>query len=199
MKESKNNMQFALAIQYITSHPDCIPILKKRWRTDDVYIACMEDEPSIFQYIPKPSLKVIKAALRLDGENIRYIKKKMRKTLPPEFYIIAVDSNARGALPYIPKKYISAEVKEQIFESDPELLLANNLALVENDFIRAQIEEDPSRIKYVKDPSNELKCLALSKSPNTALYYDSLTEEMMDIIDEMYPSLRDSLPNYTRK
>ena len=197
-KETRDRRNLALVIHHIVNHPDCIPLLKNKWRTDDVYIACLEEEPSIFQFIPHPTLKVIKTALQLDGENIKYVKKKARKDLPPEFYLIAVDSNPRGSLPYIPKKYVPTELRERVFEKDPSLIIDNDLKIIENDFIKAQIEEDPARIKFVKDPSNELKCIALRKNPNVALYYDYLTDEMMDIIDELYPSLKDSLPNYRR-
>lgn len=198
-KSNKKGELTASAIKAIVEHPKLIPLFKKSLTEDCILMVCLEEDPTIFQYIPKPSLKVIKKGLELDGGNLRHIKKKVRKTLPSEFFLIALDSNPAGAIPYIPKDLIPAQVKEQLLMEDPDLLKQNNVDLVETAFLKNQIEEDPSKIKYIVNPSNELKCMALRKDPNIALYFDELTNEMMDIIDEMYPSIRESLPNYTRK
>ena len=138
-------------------------------------------------------------ALQLDGGNIKYIKKKIRKELPPELFVMAVSSNPRDALPYVPKKYIPEEIKQQIFDTDPELLQENNLKIASESFLRSRVEASPAVIKYITDPSEDLKCLALRKDPNTALYFDTLTPSMMNVIDELYPGLRATLPNYNRE
>ena len=193
-----NPDKLRLARHYIINHPACIPLLKKKWVSDDILISCMEEEPGIFQYLKNPSMKVICKALELDGGNLRYIPKKRRKRLPIDFLLSAVDSNPRESLPFIPKKFISEEVKKKLFVSDPSLIRDNDLDMMQTDFLKSRIEENPADIKYIKDPSNELKCIALRADPNTALYFDELTEDMMDIIDELYPTLKDSLPNYRR-
>ena len=69
---------------------------------------------------------------------------------------------------------------------------------IREDFLRDKIRENPSLIKYVVDPSDDLKCLALEQDPNIALYFDELSPKMMDVIDRKYSSLKDSLPNYKR-
>ena len=66
-------------------------------------------------------------------------------------------------------------------------------------FILQELERQPNLIKLIKNPSNKMKCVALDNDPNVALYFDSLTDEMMDIIDAKYPHLKDSLSTYTRK
>lgn len=197
-KAPLNPDQLQLARHYIINHPACIPLLKDKWVTDDILISCMEEEPGIFQYFKKPSMKVMYKALELDGGNLKFIPKKVRKKLPVDLLLIAVDSNPRESLPLIPKKFISEEVKKKLFTSDPALIRDNDLDMMQTDFLKSRIEENPSDIKYIKDPSNELKCIALRADPNTALYFDELTNDMMDIIDELYPTLKDSLPNYRR-
>lgn len=195
MEDNKLN----LAIALITKHPQYIPVMKSKYLTDDVLIICLEDEPSLFRFIPNPSLNIIKVALQLDGGNIKYVKKKIRKQLPAEFLVMAVNSNPREALPYVPKKYIPEEIKHQIFDTDPELLQENNLDITSESFLRSRVDECPAVIKYITNPSEELKCFALRKDPNTALYFDTLTPKMMDVIDELYPGLRATLPNYNRE
>lgn len=187
-----------LAKHYIINHPDCIPLLKRKWVSEDILMMCMEEEPSIFRYFKSPTLNIIRRGLELDGGNLQFVPKKRRKKLPMDFFMIAVDSNPRDALPFVPKKFISEETRRKLFVSDPSLIKDNDLDMMQTDFLKARIEECPADIKYIKDPSNELKCIALRSDPNTALYFDELTPEMMDIIDELYPSLKDSLPNYRR-
>ncbi len=195
MEDKKLN----LAVTLITKNPEYIPIMKEKYLSDDVLAMCLEDEPSLFKFIPNPSLRIIKLALQLDGGNIKYIKKKIRKQLPSDYLVMAVDSNPREALPYVPKKYIPEGIKQKIFDTDPELLQENDLDIASNSFIESRIEECPAVIKYLANPSDEIKCLALRKDPNVALYFDTLSPAMMDVIDELYPGLRNSLPNYNRE
>lgn len=197
-KKMPDPEKLKLAKHYIINHPGCIPLLKRKWLTDDILIMCMEEEPSIFGYIKRPTMNVIRRGLELDGGNLKHIPKKRRKRLPIDCFVLAVDSNPRDALPYVPKAFISEELKRKLFVSDPSLIKNNDLDMMQTDFLKARIEECPADIKYIKDPSNELKCIALRSDPNTALYFDELTPEMMDIVDELYPSLKDSLPNYRR-
>lgn len=186
------------AIELILQNPDSIPLIKEKYLTPDVLEYCLSEEPSIFRFIPHPSMAVINIALELDGSNLEFIKKKDRKSLPIECFIRALNSNPKEALPYVPKKYLSEEIKASIFDSNPEVIKENSIKLGE-DFLKDRIKENPQNIKYVTDPSEEIKCLALEQDPNIALYFEELTEKMMDIIDEKYPNLKDVLPNYKRK
>ena len=186
------------AIELIIQHPDCISILKSKYLTTDVLEYCLTEEPSIFRFIPHPSLEIINIALELDGANLKYVKKKDRKSLPIECFIKALNSNPREALPYVPKKYLSEEIKTEIFDASPEAIKENSIRIAQEDFLKDRIKENPQNIKYVTDPSDELKCIALSEDPNIALYFDELTPKMMDIIDEKYPNLSGVLPNYKR-
>ena len=92
MEDKKLN----LAVTLITKNPEYIPIMKEKYLSDDVLAMCLEDEPSLFKFIPNPSLRIIKLALQLDGGNIKYIKKKIRKQLPSDYLVMAVDSNPRS-------------------------------------------------------------------------------------------------------
>lgn len=187
-----------MAIELIIQHPEYIPIVKDKYLTDDILEYCLMEEPSVFRYIPDPSTRIINTALGLDGGNLKYIKKKVRKELPMESFIRALSSNPREALPYIPKNLLTEEMKAEIFDSSPEAIKESNIKIAQDDFLKSRIKENPQNIKFVIDPSDELKCIALREDPNIALYYDELTPAMMDIIDEKYPELKEVLPNYKR-
>ena len=110
-KKMPDPEKLKLAKHYIINHPGCIPLLKRKWLTDDILIMCMEEEPSIFAYIKRPSMNVIRRGLELDGGNLKHIPKKKRKRLPIDCFVLAVDSNPREALPFVPKAFISGFIK----------------------------------------------------------------------------------------
>lgn len=197
-KARKEQEKRGIAFRCLIDHPEYISIIKKKYTDDDMLIRLIENDPEIFSNIHNPSDKVIRAALEADGANLAYIKKKKRKTLPHEFFMLAVQSNPIAAVEYIPKECIPESVKQMLFTSDPDIILKNKLELSE-DFLLNEIKANPNLIKYVTNPSDNLKCAALSEDPNVALYYEELSPRMMDIIDEKYPNLKSLLPNYSRK
>lgn len=188
--------------EQIMENPELITIIKNRYLDDDMLEKCIDSEPTVFKYIKDPSPRIIRAALIADGGNLAYIPENARSHLPVEFYIYAMQSNVYGALPYIPEDLLQDEVDDKIkekliFDVDPEMVRQYGVRIRE-DFLRDKIRENPSLIKYVVDPSDDLKCLALEQDPNIALYFDELSPKMMDVIDRKYSSLKDSLPNYKR-
>lgn len=197
-KARKEQERRGIAFRCLMDHPEYIGIIKKKYTDDDMLIRLIENDPEIFKNIHDPSDRVIRAALEADGANLAYIKKKKRKDLPHEFFMLAVQSNPIAAVEYIPKEYIPESVKQKLFASDPSVILKNKLELSE-DFLMSEIKSNPNLIKYVTNPTDDLKCAALSEDPNVALYYDELSPRMMDIIDEKYPNLKTLLPNYSRK
>ena len=197
-KAHREQEKRGIAFRCLVDHPEYICIVKSKYTDDDMLIRLIETDPEIFKNIRHPSDKVIRAALEVDGANLAYIKKKKRKTLPAEFFMLAMQSNPVGAIEFIPKNCIPESVKQKLFASDPDIILKNKLELSE-DFLLNEIKENPNLIKFVTNPSDDLKCAALSEDPNVALYYEELSPRMMDIIDEKYPNLKSSLPNYHRK
>lgn len=194
-------MNRSFVFEQIMENPRLITIIKNRYLDDDMLEKCIDSEPSVFRYIKMPSMRIIRAALAADGGNLAYIPEYRRRSLPTEFFIYALQSNLYGSIKFIPEDQLdclSPEIKEHlIFENDPEIAFKYGVS-VREEFIRDKIRHDPSLIKFVVEPSDELKCLALEQDPNIALYYDELTPKMMDVIDRKYPSLKGQLPNYTR-
>lgn len=195
-------MKRAFVFEQIMDNPRLITIIKKRYLDDDMLEKCIDSEAGVFQYIKNPSMRIIRAAIMADGGNLAYIPEYKRNSLPVEIFIYALQSNLYGAIKYIPEGILtnglSHEIKEKlIFDNDPEIAFKYGIN-VRDEFLRDKIRHDPSLIKFVTEPSDELKCLALEGDPNIALYYDELSPNMMDIIDRKYPSLKGQLPNYTR-
>lgn len=199
-QEEKMAYNRGIVYEAIVNNPQVLKVIKNKYLDDDMLAHCIENEPSVFQYIKNPSMRIIKVGLGADGANLAYIPKQIRKTLPPVCFVLALQSNPKEALKYIPSSKLEVlddTMKETVFSTDPELVKQYRLKLKDS-YLQSEIAKDPSLIKHVSDPSEELKCLALEGDPNTALYWDNLTPKMMDIIDKKYPELRESLPNYRR-
>lgn len=192
------NEKIKRTIDLILQFPECISLIKNKYITDDILEYCLLEDPTIFKYIPHPSMRIISAALEIDGGNLKHVKKKTRKVLPVEYFIKAINSNPEEALSYVPKKYIPEDLKVEILDTHPELIKENKIKIVQDDFLKDKIKINPQYIKFITDPSEDLKCIALESDPNIALYFDELTPRMMDIIDEKYPTLKEVLPNYNR-
>lgn len=187
-----------LAIKLITSHPEYISLIKRKYLTDDVLEEALQLEPDIFKLIKNPSDRIIDIALDLDGSNIKYLSQSKIRALSEDTLISALNSNFNEAINYIDSDSLSEVTRVRIFLSDPITALENGIHVPESCVITA-VTQTPNMIRYIPHASEEIKCAALSVEPNVALYFDKLTDKMMDIIDEKYPYLKGRLPNYTRK
>jgi hypothetical protein len=197
-KQKKYDERCRMAVDMIANNPEIIPLLKGKYTTDDVLEDALDLNPDIFKFIKEPSDRIIYKALDIDGSNIRYISKEKIKSIPEELLINAIE-NVDETLPTpdIDFSEMSEETRIDLFMQDPVKTIQYGIDVPEY-FILKELQEYPNMIKYIKNPSNKMKCVALSSEPNIALYFDKLTDEMMDIIDEKYPHLKDTLPTYTR-
>lgn len=181
----------------LVDHPEYIRIIKSKYITDDLIESVMRVEPEIFQYVKNPTLRVINAALDIDGGNLKYLSNEKIASLPATSFEIAIESNPRDAAKYIPENMLDEKTKLSIFTEEPEAIRDRGIC-IDEDLLTPLIVENPSLIKYVKNPSDKLKCTAIRWDINVALYYETLTDGMMDTIDKYWPKYRDQLPNYTR-
>ena len=186
-----------LAVKLITSHPEYIPIIKNKYLTDDILEEALQLEPDIFKFIKHPSDRLIAVALDIDGSNIKWLPQSKIRQLPEDVILSALNSNFDGTITYINCADLTEVMRVRIFLNDPITALENGVEVPESCIITA-VTQTPNMIRYIPHASEEIKCAALSVEPNVALYFDKLTDKMMDIIDEKYPYLRDRLPNYTR-
>lgn len=182
----------------LVDHPEYIRIIKSKYINDDLIESVMRVEPEIFKHIKHPSLRIINAGLDIDGGNLKYLSSEKLASLPPASFEIALESNPREAIKYVPKGMLDERTKFNIFIEDPDVIRDNNIR-IDEELLTQQIIENPSLIKYVNNPSETLICTAIRWDVNVALYYPLLSEKMMDVIDEYWPEYRDKLPNYIRK
>lgn len=186
-----------LAVKFITEHPEVLPLLKDKYTTDDILEEAIQLEPDVFKYIRNPSPRIISAAFEIDGGNVKFVPSQTLMTLPEDVLMTAIDSNFDEAMPCIDVSELSEEAQIDIFHKDPVRALEYGVQ-VPSYYILAEIRKTPSIVRYIPNATNEMKCEALSLEPNVVLYFNTLTPEMMDIIDEKYPYLIGKIPNYTR-
>jgi hypothetical protein len=196
-KDKKYNERCAMAVNMIVNNPEILPFLKNKYTTDDVLEEALDINPDIFKFIKDPSNRIIIKALDMDGANIQYIDRERLNSLPDEILVSAIESVDDVSDLGVNFDDISEESRLDIFIQDPVKAIQCGINVPEY-FMIKEIQKSPNLIRYIKNPTNKMKCVALDLEPNVAVYFDSLTDEMMDIIDNKYPHLKE-LPTYTRK
>jgi hypothetical protein len=101
---------------------------------------------------------------------------------------IAVN-NCPQALLYVPSKILKDNnaLKEMAFDKDPSLMVYFND--IRPDYIKRKVLENPSCLKYIKNPDEDLVCEAMIKNPNTCVYIDKFTPRMIDTLREYHPNV----------
>ena len=196
-KDKKYNDRCIMAVNMIANNPEILPFLKNKYTTDDVLEEALDINPDIFKFIKDPSNRIIIKALDMDGANIQYIDRERLNSLPDEILVSAIESVDDVSDLGVNFDDISEESRLDIFIQDPVKAIQCGINVPEY-FMIKEIQKSPNLIRYIKNPTNKMKCVALDLEPNVAVYFDSLTDEMMDIIDNKYPHLKE-LPTYTRK
>lgn len=196
-KQKKYNERCRIAVDLIANNPDILNLLKDKYTTDDILEDALELNPDIFKFIKEPSMRIILKALDMDGGNIQYLDKEIIDSLSDDVLVAAIDTmDVNTIISDIDFESMSEETRVDIFVNDPIKALQCGVTVPEY-FIIKELQKSPNLIRYVKNPTNRMKYIALENDPNVAVYFDSLTDEMMDIIDNKYPHLK-NLPTYTR-
>jgi hypothetical protein len=196
-KQKKYNERCRIAVDLIANNPDILNLLKDKYTTDDILEDALELNPDIFKFIKEPSMRIILKALDMDGGNIQYLDKEVIDSLSDDVLVAAIDTmDVNTIISDIDFESMSEETRVDIFVNDPIKALQCGVTVPEY-FIIKELQKSPNLIRYVKNPTNRMKYIALENDPNVAVYFDSLTDEMMDIIDSKYPHLK-NLPTYTR-
>lgn len=196
-KKKKYDDRCRMAVSVIANYPDYIKLIKHKYLTDDVLEDALDLNPDIFRYIKDPSMRVVIKALDIDASNIQYIDPDLVYNIPEEVLLNVIDNIDANLDLDMDFGKISEESRIDIFMQNPVKALKYGIQVPEC-FITKMLEEQPNLIKLIKNPSNMMKCIALEHEPNVAVYFDKLTDEMMDIIDKKYPYMKDSLSTYTR-
>lgn len=178
----------------LQTDPSFILIIKNKYLTENMWKIAIENEPSLFQYMEKPSEEMILFALKEDGANIQYIE-KMGITLTPRMMYTAVHAYP-GAIQLIPKERRTAKLREFACSEDPALM--KELPL-QPGFIRRQLHRDPTLVRFLNDPDEDQICKAIETDPNVCVYINKFTPKIRRLIKELYPEIIPLIPRLSEE
>lgn len=181
-------------LELLADDPSLILIFKNKCITDNMWKICIENEPSLFQFMRHPSEEMILYALSEDGANIKYLR-DMGISMTPKMIYTAV-KNYPGAIYLIPSELRSSKLKEFACIEDPSLMKELTL---KKDFIEKRLKMDPTLVRYLKNPSEEQICNAIKVDPNTCAYVEIFTPKIKNLIKSLYPELIPLIPRLSEQ
>lgn len=202
MKESKLLKKIARDVdirdsiyQLLTMNPFAIQAIKGNYIDDDMWKYAIDLEPTVFQHIDSykkiPSTKLCIYALKADGRNIQYIHPSRitdhmldiaRETYPNAHKLIQDDVEDEDNITYISNR------KERTYVQNMEDKM--------NATIISELRQNPSMIREIENPTEEMKAVALISNPDIVLYFDELSPTMVEVLEEYYPDIAPLYPNY---
>ena len=159
-------------LKLLSDDPSCILLLRSKCTTDNMWKVVIQLEPSLFQYMKDPSNEMCLYALKEDGSNLQYVVKNPSVKLTSEMIYTAV-SNYPAAIFDVPAEMRDNAIKEFAFDRDPTLI--KNFTNVRKEYINRKIKEDPSFIRFLNDPDEDLVCKAIENDPNYCVYVKLFT------------------------
>ena len=191
MNRDENAQSQLMRVLY--DEPSLITYVKERYITDDIWMFCIEREPSVFENMKRPNERVCNFAVEIDGSNLKHVREKFTYIpITNKMCYNAVKSCPKAILD-VPKKLLSNGLMEMAFDAEPSLMIYFND--IRPEYIKKKVSENPSYLKYINDPDEDFVCEILLKNPNTCVYLDRLTPRMLDIMRDNYP---DTYELYTR-
>lgn len=182
--------------QLLTMNPFAIQAIKGNYVDDEMWMYAIDLEPTVFQFIESykkiPSTKLCMYAVRADGSNIRYIHPSRitehmmdvaHRTCPTAHLYVKHNHDKEGVTR---EKTLVPE--RSSYQESMEEKMTNT--------ILSQLRKNPSMIREIKDPTDEMKAVALVANPDVLLYFDELSPFMVQLMDEYYPDIASMYPNY---
>lgn len=186
MESMEKEIQQTKIMKLVVEDPSMILVLKEEYVTDDLWIFCIQMEPSLFRKIRHPSLKICYAAIEADGMNIKRVQ-KVGYDITPRMALAAVKNNP-AAIFSIPKELWAESLLELACNGDPSLIKEFHNELRE-DYINRKLRENPSIIQYI-DATDEQKIETLKIMPQICVYFSNpsprLVEAMRTYAPEFY-------------
>ena len=181
-------------LELLADDPSLILIFKNKYTTENMWKFCIENEPSLFQYMKNPSEDIVIYALSEDGANIKYLK-DMGIALTPKMIYAAVKSYP-GAIYLIPEELRTTRLREFACKEDPSLMRELSL---KNDYIEKRLKEDPTLVRFLKNPTEDQICSAIEADPNICAYVEKFTPRVKALIKELYPELIPLIPRLSEQ
>ena len=183
-------------LKLLSDDPSCILLLRSKCTTDNMWKVVIQLEPSLFQYMKDPSNEMCLYALKEDGSNLQYVVKNPSVKLTSEMIYTAV-SNYPAAIFDVPVKMRDNAIKEFAFDRDPTLI--KNFTNVRKEYINRKIKEDPSFIRFLNDPDEDLVCKAIENDPNYCVYVKKFTPRIKKLIETLYPDIIPLIPAFNER
>ena len=183
-------------LKLLSDDPSCILLLRSKCTTDNMWKVVIQLEPSLFQYMKDPSNEMCLYALKEDGSNLQYVVKNPSVKLTSEIIYTAV-SNYPAAIFDVPVEMRDNAIKEFAFDRDPTLI--KNFTNVRKEYINRKIKEDPSFIRFLNDPDEDLVCKAIENDPNYCVYVKKFTPRIKKLIETLYPDIIPLIPAFNER
>ena len=183
-------------LKLLSDDPSCILLLRSKCTTDNMWKVVIQLEPSLFQYMKDPSNEMCLYALKEDGSNLQYVVKNPSVKLTSEMIYTAV-SNYPAAIFDVPVEMRDNAIKEFAFDRDPTLI--KNFTNVRKEYINRKIREDPSFIRFLNDPDEDLVCKAIENDPNYCVYVKKFTPRIKKLIETLYPDIIPLIPAFNER
>ncbi len=183
-------------LKLLSDDPSCILLLRSKCTTDNMWKVVIQLEPSLFQYMKDPSNEMCLYALKEDGSNLQYVVKNPSVKLTSEMIYTAVN-NYPAAIFDVPAEMRDNAIKEFAFDRDPTLI--KNFTNVRKEYINRKIREDPSFIRFLNDPDEDLVCKAIENDPNYCVYVKKFTPRIKKLIETLYPDIIPLIPGFNER
>lgn len=169
----------------VMTNPELILGIRPKYLTDDLWTFAISANHEIFKYCKMKTYSICMTALEVDGFNLEYID-PLRYT--GEQYQnmceLAVQTTPR-ALAMVPKKFQTKKMKAYAYANDPELL-SSEKKLTDN-MIKTILDHNPSFIRQVDNPSDDLLIHALARDPRCIVYFENISPRVRDFFEENFP------------
>lgn len=178
----------------LQNDPSFILLIKNKYLNDNMWKIAIENEPSLFQFMERPSEDMVIFALNEDGTNIQYVE-RMGIKLTPKMMYTAIH-NYPGAIHMIPKELRTSALREYACKEDPSLM--KELPL-QPGFIRRQLHRDPTLVRFLNDPDEDQILRAIRVDPNVCVYINKFTPKIKELIRNLYPEIIPLIPRLSEE
>jgi hypothetical protein len=140
----------------VECNPHCIKFLKKP--TEDMMLAAVKEDGLLLRYIKNPTKAVQLAAIRNNGQSLTYVENPTNDML----LAAAKHYNHNGPIILKHKNLIDNKLLKKLVKISPEIVVAfpdadENIKMI-------AIKKRPTLIKYIENPSIELKKEAIRQN-----------------------------------
>lgn len=175
-------------------NPEMILYMKNRYQTAKLWKYCIELDPSIFGQMENPTEDIAEYALNVCGENIIPLLTKFEYIpLTKRLAFIALRTFP-GAIMHIPQSILTEEMFDMAFNAQPSLISVMYNMLTD-EYLMRRVYSRPSDIRYIKNPTERMKLIAIEREPNTIMYIDNPTPQMLHLLNELKPGMAELYSN----